>query len=128
MKQSDPMENARCGARAKGAGNRQCRNHPLPGQLVCRMHGGSSPQALAKAQDRARKAPWSTQPSPPSPSSSPTTTWRLLAMSSTTPGFRTPEKLEQSGKLVIEVEYVNTPLPATTLQPHHNGHLTTPRN
>jgi hypothetical protein len=31
-----------------------CRNWVMHGQTVCRMHGGSSPQALAKAEERLR--------------------------------------------------------------------------
>lgn len=43
-----------CHARAQGAGGRQCQNYVMHGQQVCRMHGGKSPQALAKAEDRMR--------------------------------------------------------------------------
>ena len=34
----------------------RCKNPPLPGQDVCRMHGGSSPQARAAAQRRLQTA------------------------------------------------------------------------
>ena len=34
----------------------RCKNPPLPGQEVCRMHGGSSPQARAAAQRRLQTA------------------------------------------------------------------------
>ena len=51
----NPMNCERCGKpHAKCSGhNRQgnpCGNDPKPGQRVCRMHGGNSPQALAKAE------------------------------------------------------------------------------
>lgn len=41
---------ARCKAHSR-SGN-QCRNPPMDGQQVCRMHGGSSPRALAAAERR----------------------------------------------------------------------------
>ena len=41
----------RCKAKARTTGN-QCANYPLPGQEICRMHGGKAPQALAKAELR----------------------------------------------------------------------------
>jgi hypothetical protein len=40
-----------CSARAKHSGER-CKNWARPGTLVCRYHGGESPQALARAQVR----------------------------------------------------------------------------
>lgn len=40
-----------CKAHAKTTGAR-CKNAPMLGQLVCRKHGGSSPQAKAKAARR----------------------------------------------------------------------------
>ena len=39
-----------CGAKTRNGGT--CRNTPLPGTNRCRMHGGASPQAQAKAQER----------------------------------------------------------------------------
>ena len=39
------------------ATNRQgarCANRPMKAQAVCRIHGGASPQALAKAEERMR--------------------------------------------------------------------------
>lgn len=44
-------EPARCHARSKQSG-KPCKQPALPGQKVCRFHGGSSPQALAKAEVR----------------------------------------------------------------------------
>lgn len=41
----------RCTAHTR-AGN-PCRQPPMTGQKVCRMHGGSAPQTLAKAEARA---------------------------------------------------------------------------
>jgi hypothetical protein len=43
----------RCKAKAKWSGQR-CRRRPMLGQLVCDIHGGKAPQALAKAEDRMR--------------------------------------------------------------------------
>ena len=39
-----------CGAKTRNGGT--CRNAPLPGTNRCRMHGGASPQAQAKARER----------------------------------------------------------------------------
>lgn len=44
---------SKCKAKARTTG-KQCANWPLPGQDICRMHGGSSPQNLAAAQERIR--------------------------------------------------------------------------
>lgn len=41
----------KCKAKSRRTGN-QCRNGPLPGQDVCRMHGGKAPQNLAAAERR----------------------------------------------------------------------------
>jgi hypothetical protein len=41
-----------CGKKTRSGGT--CLNWVLPGQRVCRMHGGKAPQALAKAEDRLR--------------------------------------------------------------------------
>jgi hypothetical protein len=51
MMQPDLM--ARCHAHAKSSGE-QCKYLAMEGQRVCRIHGGKSPQALAKAEDRMR--------------------------------------------------------------------------
>src|SRR5215831_18146944 len=47
---SNPMQ---CGRKTRG--DHPCKNKPMAGQLVCRMHGGSSPQALRKAEERMRE-------------------------------------------------------------------------
>lgn len=39
-----------CGARTRNGGT--CRRPPVPGGTRCRLHGGASPQAQAKAQER----------------------------------------------------------------------------
>ena len=44
------MQPDRC--RAKRRDGKPCGNRPMAGQSVCRMHGGSSPQARAKAAER----------------------------------------------------------------------------
>lgn len=44
----------RCGRKAKGHGG-QCRRWAMHGQTVCHMHGGKSPQALRKADERMRE-------------------------------------------------------------------------
>ena len=52
MQSADPVHNL-CGRKTRG-GSGTCKNPPMLGQSVCRMHGGQSPQALAKAEDRMR--------------------------------------------------------------------------
>jgi hypothetical protein len=47
------LKQPRCGRHAKLTGQ-PCRNYAMYGQSVCRLHGGKSPQALAKAEDRLR--------------------------------------------------------------------------
>lgn len=55
MPPQDPMQ-PRCGARLRPPRTGTCKAYPLPGQRRCRMHGGSSPQALAKARQRLLEA------------------------------------------------------------------------
>lgn len=43
----------KCRAKAKTTG-KQCANYVLPGQEICRMHGGSAPQNKAAAEVRLR--------------------------------------------------------------------------
>lgn len=43
-----------CGAKTRGGGT--CKRSPVAGTTRCRIHGGSSPQALAKAQERITDA------------------------------------------------------------------------
>src|SRR5262245_15545216 len=50
MTQVHPME--RCKANSRSG--QRCANRSMRGQQVCHMHGGKSPQALAKAEDRLR--------------------------------------------------------------------------
>jgi hypothetical protein len=47
----------RCSARSKRTGE-QCRSYASHHQRVCRMHGASSPQAKAKAEQRKALAQW----------------------------------------------------------------------
>jgi hypothetical protein len=44
----------RCGARTREGGT--CHNRPMLGGARCRMHGGASPQARAKAAERLAMA------------------------------------------------------------------------
>jgi len=48
MLEKDPK--LRCHARTRDGD--QCQHYPMLGQLVCHMHGGKSPQAKAKAEER----------------------------------------------------------------------------
>ena len=53
---SDPMQCDKCfEVHAKCAAHRRdglpCNNDPMPGQRVCRMHGGKTPGALAKGRE-----------------------------------------------------------------------------
>jgi len=43
-----------CGARTRSGGT--CRRHPGPGLTRCKFHGGASPLALAKAEERLAEA------------------------------------------------------------------------
>jgi hypothetical protein len=43
-----------CGARTRGGGT--CKKPPLAGATRCRLHGGASPNSLAKAQERITDA------------------------------------------------------------------------
>lgn len=51
----NPMEPRQCSARSKRSGER-CRRAPMVGQSVCAMHGGKSPGAVEKAQERQAEA------------------------------------------------------------------------
>jgi len=44
-----------CTAKSKTTGN-QCKNPPIPGGTVCRIHGGSAPQVQAVAARRVLEA------------------------------------------------------------------------
>lgn len=51
----DPMrlfDPTRCGRKTRSGGS--CTQWAMHGQRVCRMHGGESPQALKKAEERMR--------------------------------------------------------------------------
>lgn len=51
---SDPLHGSRrCKAHTRSGG--QCKNPPVTGATVCRMHGGSSPQVRKAAEVRAAK-------------------------------------------------------------------------
>lgn len=49
MSNTDPME-IRCHAHNRAG--KPCRNRPIPGGTVCRMHGGAAPQARNAARIR----------------------------------------------------------------------------
>ena len=51
---SDTTHPPVCGAKTRGGGT--CKNPPVTGATRCRMHGGASPQALRKAQERVALA------------------------------------------------------------------------
>lgn len=52
METHNPMK---CKARSKQT-QQQCRNTPIPGGTVCRMHGGASPVVARKAAERIAAA------------------------------------------------------------------------
>lgn len=105
-----------CHARAQGAGGRQCQNYVMRGQKVCRMHGGKSPQALAKAEDRMRSL---VHPAI-------TAIAQLIADNDLAAaryvldyaGFKATEKVQQEGTVTVEIELV-----AHTPKPRVNGAL-----
>jgi hypothetical protein len=45
--------NSLCGRKSKHSGQ-PCKNRAMDGQSVCYIHGGKSPQALRKAEERMR--------------------------------------------------------------------------
>lgn len=49
------MSENRCSAHSRTTGQR-CKNAPINGTNVCRMHGGSAPQVRAKAEQRILEA------------------------------------------------------------------------
>lgn len=108
MESRDRMESRLCHARAQGAGGRQCHNYPLPGQLVCHMHGAKSPQALAKAEDRMRAL---VHPAV-------TALSNLIAENDLAAskyvldwaGFKATEKVQQDGHVTLEIELVKRTL------------------
>lgn len=52
MQSRIPTQSIKCGRRTRG--EYPCKNWALPGQTVCRMHGGSAKRALANAEERMR--------------------------------------------------------------------------
>ena len=118
MHNTAPLQH--CHARAKQSGNRQCRNAPMRGQQVCRMHGGKQPAALANAEDRMRSL---VHPAV-------TALANLIADNDLAAaryvldyaGFKATEKLEQHGDTTIRVEYSDTPSKLRELElEHRNG-------
>jgi hypothetical protein len=51
MEPQHPLERPRCAAHSKQSGQ-PCKNWPLPGASVCRIHGGAAPQVKRSAQLR----------------------------------------------------------------------------
>jgi hypothetical protein len=41
-------DSPRCGARARSAGGRPCRNLPVKGRTRCRFHGGTNPGPIGR--------------------------------------------------------------------------------
>jgi hypothetical protein len=77
------------------------------GQKVCRMHGGQSPQALTKAEDRMRAL---VHPAV-------TALANLIADNDLAAakyvldyaGYKATEKVQSDGRTVIEIEYIDRP-------------------
>lgn len=51
LQPTDPLHPPKCTARSKRSGV-QCKNLPILGGTVCRMHGGAAPQVKAAAMER----------------------------------------------------------------------------
>lgn len=116
MRVVDPMR--QCHARVRDGG--QCKVPSMLGQKVCRMHGGQSPQALTKAEDRMRAL---VHPAV-------TALANLIADNDLAAakyvldyaGYKATEKLEQHGDTTIRVEYSDTPSKLRELElEHRNG-------
>ena len=106
MRVVDPSRQCRARTRGDGSG-RQCKMPAMHNQQVCRMHGGQSPQALTKAEDRMRAL---VHPAV-------TALANLIANNDLAAaryvldyaGFKSVEKVQSDGRTVIEIEYVDRP-------------------
>lgn len=110
----------RCRAHSSRTGER-CKLPPVRGATVCRSHGGAARQVQDAARERLQAmvlpALVTLRKLIDSADSDAVKLAAIKAVLDYT-GHRIPDKLEQSGTLVIEVEYVSRPLPART-----NGHV-----
>lgn len=118
MERHNLLEPQRCGRKSKRSGE-PCRNWAMHGQSVCAIHGGKSPQALAKAEERMRALVH------PAISG----LERLIASDDLGAmryvldyaGYKATEKIQSDGRTVIEVEYVGR-APLQPDVPRLNGH------
>jgi hypothetical protein len=95
----------------------------MRGQRRCRMHGGQTPNGLEAGRRRLVAL---VEPAIAALArlvqSADSDATRLSAARAVLDycGFKIPEKLEQSGEMIIRVEYVDPPLP-TPSKTSHNG-------
>ena len=107
----------RCHAHSKRSGER-CGRAAIRGGSVCHFHGGKSPVAIAKAEDRLKSL---VHPAITALAS-------LIADNDLAAaryvldyaGFKATEKVQSEGRQVIEIEYVDRPN-ALELPPSSNG-------
>ena len=112
----NPVAQHRCGR--KRVNGEPCQLWPMHGQKVCQLHGGKSPQALKKAEERMRDLVH------PAISG----LERLINSNDLGAmryvldygGFKATEKIQSDGRQVIEVEYIGR---APVDVAHTNGHV-----
>ena len=114
MPTPDPMVSMRCGKKTRAGGT--CGRWAMRGQRVCHMHGGKSPQALAKADERLRSLElpaieiigWLMRHADSDAVRFATARWLLEVL-----GHKATDKVQTDGRTVLEVEYVERPLALT---------------
>jgi len=93
----------KCGKRNRAGGT--CGQWAMHGQNVCYIHGGKSPQALAKAEERMRDLihPSITALARQIENDEFAATRYVLDWA----GFKATEKIQQEGTVTVEIELVN---------------------
>jgi len=102
----NPVTSQRCGR--KRVNGEPCQQWPMHGQNVCRLHGGKSPQALAKAEDRMRAL---VHPAVSSLARQiDQDEFQAVRYVLDWAGFKVAEQVKQDGRIVLEIEYVGQPV------------------